>query len=77
MESTFFGLSSGTYMLDKPVDSLAYDDEGKVCGVTSGGETAKAGIVVCDPSYAEDKCKVGKNQRNQIGGGYDYGLTIN
>ena len=50
---------SGTYMLDKPVDSLVYDDEGKVSGVTSGGETAKAGIVVCDPSYAEDKCKTG------------------
>jgi len=51
----------GTYMLDKAVDSLAYDDDGKVCGVTSGGETAKAGIVLCDPSYAEDKCKsVGK-----------------
>jgi len=47
----------GTYMLDKPVDAIAYDDEGKVCGVTSGGETAKAPIVVCDPSYAEDKCK--------------------
>jgi len=51
----------GTYMLDKPVDSLVYDDDGKICGVTSGGETAKTGIVVCDPSYAADKCKtVGK-----------------
>lgn len=47
----------GTYMLDKPVDALVYDDDGKVCGVTSGGETAKTGVVVCDPSYAVDKCK--------------------
>ena len=49
-------------MLDKAVDSLAYDDDGKVCGVTSGGETAKAGIVLCDPSYAEDKCKSGMDK---------------
>ena len=47
-------------MLDKAVDGLVYDDDGKICGVTSGGETAKTGIVVCDPSYADDKCKLGK-----------------
>ena len=29
--------------------------DGKVCGVTSEGETAKCKKVVCDPSYLPDK----------------------
>jgi hypothetical protein len=29
--------------------------EGKVCGVTSEGETAKCKKVVCDPSYLPNK----------------------
>ena len=47
----------GTYMLDKPCDKIVMEG-GKVVGVQSGGELAKAGLVVCDPSYAEDHCKV-------------------
>ena len=48
----------GTYMLDKPCDEIVTDDAGKVVGVRSGGELAKTSLVVCDPSYAEDHCKV-------------------
>lgn len=36
---------------------VEFDDEGKVCGVTSEGETAKCKKVVCDPSYLPDKVK--------------------
>ncbi|BGP15459.1 hypothetical protein JCM10213_005125 [Rhodosporidiobolus nylandii] len=41
----------GTYMLDKPVEKIEYDDKGKFVGVTSGGETVKADKVIGDPSY--------------------------
>lgn len=47
----------GTYMLDKPCDEIVYGEDGKVIGVKSQGETAKTSMVVCDPSYADDKCK--------------------
>jgi Rab GDP dissociation inhibitor len=47
----------GTYMLDKPIDNIAYDESGKAIGVTSGGETAMAKIIICDPSYAKDKVR--------------------
>ncbi|KIY66162.1 rab GTPase activator [Cylindrobasidium torrendii FP15055 ss-10] len=41
----------GTYMLDKPVDAIVTDADGKFVGVTSGGETVKAKQVIGDPSY--------------------------
>ncbi|BGO98706.1 Rab GDP-dissociation inhibitor [Rhodotorula toruloides] len=44
----------GTYMLDKPVEKIEYDDKGKFVGVTSGGETVKADKVIGDPSYFVD-----------------------
>ena len=47
----------GTYMLDKPIEAIVYDDNGQVCGVTSQGETAKAKMVIGDPSYFPDKVK--------------------
>ena len=50
----------GTYMLNKPVEEIVMED-GKVVGVKSEGETAKTKQVICDPSYALDKCKkIGK-----------------
>nr|CAB3465223.1 unnamed protein product [Digitaria exilis] len=45
----------GTYMLNKPECKVEFDMEGKVCGVTSEGETAKCKKVVCDPSYLPNK----------------------
>ncbi|KAI5061877.1 hypothetical protein GOP47_0023091 [Adiantum capillus-veneris] len=54
----------GTYMLSKPGCKVEFDEEGKVCGVTSEGETAKTKKVVCDPSYLLNKVrKVGKVAR--------------
>lgn len=47
----------GTYMLDKPIDEIVYDESGQVCGVTSQGETAKAKMVIGDPTYFLDKVK--------------------
>eukprot|EP00730_Choanoeca_flexa_P000403 TRINITY_DN10185_c0_g3_i1.p1 TRINITY_DN10185_c0_g3~~TRINITY_DN10185_c0_g3_i1.p1 ORF type:complete len:444 (+),score=115.63 TRINITY_DN10185_c0_g3_i1:50-1381(+) len=44
----------GTYMLAKPIEEIVYED-GKVVGVKSEGETAKAPLVIGDPSYFEDQ----------------------
>lgn len=49
-------IHNGTFMLNKPVQEIVYDDDGKVCGVTSEGETAKCSMVIGDPSYFPDKC---------------------
>lgn len=50
----------GTYMLDKQIDEIVIED-GRVVGVKSGGETARCGMVICDPSYAPDRArKVGQ-----------------
>jgi len=46
----------GTYMLDKAVEELVYED-GKVVGVKAAGETAKCKMVICDPTYAKDLVK--------------------
>uniref|UniRef100_A0A6N2LNN0 Guanosine nucleotide diphosphate dissociation inhibitor n=1 Tax=Salix viminalis TaxID=40686 RepID=A0A6N2LNN0_SALVM len=43
---------------------VEFDEEGKVAGVTSEGETAKCKKVVCDPSYLTNKVrKVGRVAR--------------
>jgi len=47
----------GTYMLNKPVEQIVYDSDGKVGGVKSEGEVAKCKIVIGDPSYFPDKVK--------------------
>ncbi|XP_014772262.1 rab GDP dissociation inhibitor alpha [Octopus bimaculoides] len=46
----------GTYMLDKPVDELIFE-EGKAVGVKSQGQVANCKMIICDPSYAPEKCK--------------------
>lgn len=38
-------------MLDKPIDEIVTDDDGKFVGVRSGTETVKAQVVIGDPSY--------------------------
>ena len=56
---TSFRLSAvygGTYMLDKSVDEIVFED-GKVVGVRSGSEVARCNMVICDPTYAQDQCK--------------------
>ncbi|KAJ3349818.1 Rab GDP dissociation inhibitor alpha [Entophlyctis luteolus] len=47
----------GTYMLDKKIEEVIYDEEGKFVGVKSDGEIAKAKLVVADPSYFPSKVK--------------------
>ncbi|EJD03818.1 rab GTPase activator [Fomitiporia mediterranea MF3/22] len=41
----------GTYMLDKPIDEIVTDADGKFVGARSGEETVKAKQVIGDPSY--------------------------
>lgn len=52
----------GTYMLDKPIDEIVYDENGKVVGVKSGGEMARCKQLYCDPTYVPDRvekvCKI-------------------
>lgn len=50
-------VNGGTYMLNKPVDKVHYDENGVVVGVESQGEIAKCKFVVGDPSYFPDKVK--------------------
>eukprot|EP00887_Chlorella_sp_A99_P005020 scaffold4.g5020.t1 len=45
----------GTYMLSKPDVEVVYDAEGRAVGVRSEGETARARLVVGDPSYFPDR----------------------
>lgn len=50
----------GTYMLDKPVDEIVFED-GKAVGVRSGNEVARCKQIYCDPSYVLDRVeKVGQ-----------------
>jgi hypothetical protein len=57
----------GTYMLDKPIEKIEYDDKGKFIGVTSGGETVKADKVIGDPSYfVEASGKGGEDKEDKV-----------
>jgi len=47
----------GTYMLNKPIQGLTFNDQGRVTGVQSEGEVAKCSAVIGDPSYFKDKVK--------------------
>lgn len=44
-------IHGGTYMLDKSIDEIVTDADGKFVGVRSGAETVKAEQVIGDPSY--------------------------
>ena len=55
--SRLCAIHGGTYMLNTKVDEILYED-GKAVGIRSGENTAKAPLVICDPSYTtEDKIK--------------------
>lgn len=47
----------GTYMLHTPVDGIELGEDGKVKGVKSGDQVARAPVVIGDPSYFPDRCK--------------------
>lgn len=54
--SRLSAVHGGTYMLNKPVDGFEFDSAtGRVTGVRSGEEVARAPIVICDPSYVREK----------------------
>ena len=50
--SRLCAIHGGTYMLNTKVDEILFKD-GKVCGIKSGEEEAKAPMVICDPSYVK------------------------
>jgi len=51
--SRLCAIHGGTYMLNTKVDEILMDG-GKVTGIRCGEETAKAPIVICDPSYVAE-----------------------
>ena len=61
--SRLSAIHGGTYMLNKQIDEILFDSDGKVMGVKSGDEVAKAPLIICDPSYA----KVTKGQVKSVG----------
>jgi len=48
--SRLCAIHGGTYMLNTQVDEILFKD-GKVAGIRSGSEEAKAPLVICDPTY--------------------------
>jgi len=64
--SRLSAIHRGTYMLNKPVDGFEYGPDGKVVGVRSGQEVARAPMVICDPSYAPDSKKQQPASDNSI-----------
>ena len=51
--SRLCAIHGGTYMLNTKVDEILFKD-GKVCGIKSGDEEAKAPLIICDPTYVKD-----------------------
>lgn len=47
----------GTYMLNTPIEGFEFNENGEVTGVKSGSQTARAPVVIGDPSYFQDKVK--------------------
>jgi Rab GDP dissociation inhibitor len=45
----------GTYMLNKPVEEIVYDEAGVIVGIKSEGELAKCKQLFADPSYIPAK----------------------
>ena len=57
--SRLCAIYGGTYMLDKPIDEILFDEEGKVRGIRCGEENAYSKKILCDPTYAlsNGKCQ--------------------
>lgn len=56
--SRLSAIYGGTYMLNKNIDEILFDENGKVTGIRSDNEVASAPIILCDPSYALNLNKV-------------------
>lgn len=44
-------IHGGTFMLDKEVDEILFDNDGKAVGVRVGDEAAKAPVIIGEPTY--------------------------
>ena len=42
-------------MLNQNAEEITFDENGKVTGIKCGDDIATAPMVICDPSYADDK----------------------
>lgn len=49
--SRLCAIHGGTFMLNKGIDEILFDESGKAWGVKAENEVAKANIIVGDPSY--------------------------
>jgi Rab GDP dissociation inhibitor len=57
--SRLCAIHGGTYMLNTKVDEILFNKEtGKVAGIKSGDEEARAPLIICDPTYVRDIGKV-------------------
>ncbi|OMJ91899.1 hypothetical protein SteCoe_5459 [Stentor coeruleus] len=56
--SRLSAIYGGTYMLNKSIDEIIFNEDGKVIGVRSGEDIARSPIILCDPSYAVSLGKV-------------------
>ncbi|XXQ37727.1 Rab GDP dissociation inhibitor [Plasmodiophora brassicae] len=58
--SRLAAIHGGTFMLNRPVQEVLYDEQGKARGIRSNGEEARAPLIIGDPSYFLDTKKVVK-----------------
>lgn len=56
--SRLCAIHGGTYMLNTQVDEILFNADGKVRGIRSGDQEARAPLVICDPSYVKSLGKV-------------------
>lgn len=56
--SRLCAIHGGTFMLNTNCDEILFGDDGKVTGIKSGDKTARAPLIICDPSYCnQDKLR--------------------
>jgi len=58
--SRLAAIHGGVYMLNKPIEEILYDKEGKVSGVKSEGKEARCKKLIGDPSYFMGTDKIRK-----------------
>jgi len=58
--SRMCAIYGGTFMLNKDIDKILFDEEGKVSGVQSGEEVAKTKMLICNPTYMMNTGMEGK-----------------
>jgi Rab GDP dissociation inhibitor len=49
--SRLCAIHGGTFMLNRDVDEIIYNNDGKACGIRSGNDMARAKMIIGDPSY--------------------------